>query len=269
MGHADIDSAERRGTAAVALTAERLHDRPSRREVAKIAVAAAIVFSLFGAGTSVAVSYYAMKAAARTEAAQQAAAKDAESDRALSQKAYTEALRANETLRARGQPTVVVPIPDDGNSSETIVAAATARVLAQLPTLTPTAAQIAPAVADYFLTHPISPPPGPTPAAVATAVSDYLRENPPKPGVAGKDGQAGERGPPATDADIMRAFSAFVAANPDYLPSVLCLNRGNFAEAKKLRADDGKLYSGYLCITETIVPTSSSSAVPTLTLGGK
>lgn len=257
--------------------AEKALDRkPGRREVTKIAVTAAIVISVIMGAVAIGVSTLAISEAARTSADQRAAAKDAETNRKLAESAYSSAQDANRALQNRGQAPVPLPPPGDEDPTDTIVAAATARVLAQLPDTRPTAGQLAQAVAEYFILNPV----GPTPGQLSSSLAKYFADNPPPPGPAGpsgqrgapgQDGQPGADGQPGKDGvdgrtptaeDIQREFVAYVQANPEFLPQQVCRNYGqNFNQAKDLVAADGTQYTLYGCITEVKPPVTGEPTV--------
>lgn len=265
---------------AVEIAQQALDRKPGRREVTKIAIAAAIVISVIMGAVAIGVSTLAISEAARTSADQRAAAKDAEANKKLAESAYTSAQEANKALQSRGQNPVPVPPPTDEDPTDTIVAAATARVLAQLPDQRPTAGQLAQAVAEYFIINPV----GPTPGQLSSSLAKYFAENPPPSGPAGPSGQRGtpgQDGQPGKDGvdgrngvdgrtptaeDIQREFVAYVQANPEFLPQQVCRNYGqNFNEAKDLVAADGTRYTLYGCITNVVPP---ATTVPTETTGG-
>lgn len=261
------------GGAALAQAAHDIERKPDRREVAKIAVIAAVAVSMIMGAVAIGVSVYAFSSATRASVAQEAAAKDQEASRKLAEQAYTAAQEANRTLQERGQAPVPIPVPD-GDPTDTIVAAATARVLAQLPDTRPTAAQLGQAVAGYFIANPITPA-GPTPGQISQSLAGYLATNPPpsgppgedgKPGADGKNGVDGKDGAPPTDAQIQQAFVSYMQANPEFLPRQLCRNYGqNFNQAKDLTSSDGTRYTLYGCITEVQPPAqSTTSSIPIL-----
>jgi hypothetical protein len=263
------------GNAALEQAAHDIDRKPDRREVAKIAFIAAVAVSMIMGAVAITVSGLAFSSASRASVAQQAAAKDQEAARKLAEQAYSSAQEANRALQERGQAPVPIPAPDSSDPTDTLVAAATARVLAQLPDAHPTAAQLGAAVASYFIVNPVTPA-GPTPGQISQALAGYLATSPPpsgppgedgKPGTDGKNGVDGKDAPPPTDAQIQQAFVSYVQANPEFLPQQLCRNYGqNFNQAKDLTSADGTRYTLYGCITEIQgpMPTSTSSSVPLL-----
>lgn len=191
------------------------------------------------------------------------------------QQAKPQGEAANRQLEERGQEPVPIPDPGQGADLDVIVAAATARVLASIPDPTPTAAELGEAIARYMAANP---PPGPSAAQLSATLAGYLATNPIPPGPAGADcdpavlpecrgpqGEPGAQGPTGadghtpTEGEIQQAWVSFVEANPNFLPAALCQGRGQFARAE-VRAADGGTVSGYLCITDSTPPTSSSDA---------
>jgi len=213
---------------------------------------AAFVVSLFAVGIAVGVSSIALQQIADQRAVATAQAQTQQEIRKRADDAYAAAQAANEQLKQRGQQPVPVPKPTDTQSIDTIVAAATAKVLASLPATAaapPSAASIAGAVAGYFAANP---PPAVTPTQVANAVAAYLAANPPKAGADGPAGQSGpagpagaagadgakgdkgDAGPPPTAQQIMDAFNQ-AALNS---PSILCAGKGAFQQLDGVRVDD-------------------------------
>lgn len=212
----------------------------------------AFVVSLFAIGASVGISSLALSQIADQRAATAAATQAQAEIRKRADDAYAAAQAANEQLKQRGQSPVPVPKPSDTGSVDTIVAAATAKVLASLPpvvTSPPTASSIAAAVAGYFAANP---PPGVTPTQVANAVAAYLAANPPRDGAdgpagpagpagadgiagpAGPKGDKGDPGPAPTAQQIMDAFNQAALTNP----SILCAGKGAFQQLDGVRVDD-------------------------------
>jgi hypothetical protein len=223
----------------------------------------AFVVSLFAIAASVLISSVALSQLADQRAAQVAIDKTASEIKQRADDAYTAAQAANEQLKQRGQSPVPVPKPTDTQSTDTIVAAAAAKVLASLPptvSTPPTAASIAGAVAGYFAANP---PPSVSPTQVANAVAAYLAANPPKTGAdgppgpagpAGADGAAGAKGdtgatgpagPPPTSQQIMDAFNAAAASNPN----ILCAGKGTFTQLDGVRVDDPSNPIGHKSVT--------------------
>lgn len=181
------------GEGAVADSVTEMKRRPDRREVIRIVVLVVIVANLFMGGVSIWVATAANSNSAASAASAQAAAQTAEDNKKLSQAAYDQAQEANRALAQRGQPQVPVPPVSSEDPTETIVAAATARVLASLPDLRPTAAELGQAVAGYLALNPITPS-GPSIGQISQALAGYFAVNPPPPGPAGADGAAGKDG---------------------------------------------------------------------------
>lgn len=224
---------------------------------------AAFIVSVFAVAASVGISSIALTQIAQQRAAI-AAAQSAQTEiRKRADDAYAAAQIANDQLKQRGQQPVPVPKPTDTQTADTIVAAATAKVLASLPptvSTPPTAASIAGAVAGYFAANP---PPGVSPTQIANAVAAYLAANPPpggNPGPPGPAGPAGETGPagpqgsqgatgPAgpevTAQQIMDAFNAAAAKNP----SILCAGKGTFTQLDGVRVDDPSNPLGHKSVT--------------------
>jgi hypothetical protein len=224
---------------------------------------AAFIASVFAVAVSVGISSIALSQIADQRAATAAQVQTQAEIKKRADDAYTAAQAANEQLKQRGQPTVPVPKPTDTQSTDTIVAAATAKVLASLPptvSTPPTAASIAAAVAGYYASNP---PPQVTPTQIANAVAAYLAVNPPKngtdgqPGAAGTPGQPGATGPagpkgdtgppgPAPTAqDIMDAFNTAAAQSPD----ILCAGKGKFTQLDGVRVDDPSNPLGHKSVT--------------------
>lgn len=256
----------------------RIDNKPSRREVIRIAALVALVGALLGSALSIGVSVLALGQVARQESRTTALGSDVANSRELAQKAYQAAEAANSQLTARGQTPVPVPPPSADDPTSTIVAASAARVLAQLPPV-PTAEQVAQRLASDQL---LNPPAVPV-AQVSATVASYLQANPPSKGDQGEPGQTGtpgangrdgDPGPPPTDQQIQDAWVSYVQAHPDFLPTQLCANYGqNFNQAKDLVAQDGTRYTLYGCITQVVPPvppttTNPPTDDPTATTGG-
>lgn len=238
----DVTEAWVTGTAATKSVGETLGRKADRPDVWKIAG----VVGVFAAAVAICVSVPAAISASHTQAQAAAAEVAANAGRARAEEAYTAAALANEELKRRGQPPVPVPRPSEDNTPETLVAAATARVLASLPearTYSPEELrlELGRAVAAYFVANP----PSVSAEVIADRVARYLQANPlpqPEPGrdgangedgKPGADGQPGAKGdkgdkgdpaPPPTAAEIMSAVNQAVADNP----SLLCAGRGTF-----------------------------------------
>lgn len=181
--------------------------------------------------------------------------------------------KANEQLAARGQATVPIPQPGQAADTEVIVSSATARVLASLPNLHPTAGELGQAVARYVSSNPIQAP-GPTPLQISTALAGYLATNPPPTGPKGEAGQTGERGEegpkgekgdrgedghtPTTE-EIQQAFADYLRDHPD----ALCPKGGVFAQLT-VRTEDGGTADVYSCVVATYPSTPPPSTPPAL-----
>ena len=234
---------EVRDTLSVGLAASRtvggaLSRKADRTDVWKMVT----VGGLFAAAVAIAVSVPAAISAANTRAVASAAQQAGNESRQRAEQAYAAAQLANEELKRRGQEPVALPAPSEDNAPETLVAAATARVLASLSEDSTRDAQaLGRAVASYFLANPVTVPP----ELVSARVADYLQSNPPPPGEDGTDGRdgtdgedgedgkngdpgakgdKGDTGPPPTGAEIMAAFSQAAQENP----SLLCAGKGSF-----------------------------------------
>lgn len=270
---AEIDAAQVTATDAVHAVREHVGDKPDRSEVTKIAILVAIIASVIMGGVAIGVSALAFSSASATAASQQAAEKDAASNKAIAQQAFEQATAANKALAARGQQTVPVPAPDADNASDSIVAAATARVLAQMP-IHPTAAELGEGIARYMAANPVTPL-GPTPAQVAAGAAVYLAQNPPsagppgasgQPGANGSNGANGQPGPAPTEDQIQNAFVDYVTAHP----AILCTGASATPVAPTLipdlRSVSGTTYTVYGCVvstgTETPTPTSTPTGFP-------
>ncbi|WP_410676642.1 collagen-like protein [Amycolatopsis sp. cmx-4-68] len=182
--------------------------------------------------------------------------------------------KANQQLAARGQATVPIPQPGQAADTEVIVSAATARVLASLPNLHPSAAELGQAVARYVAANPIQAP-GPTPLQISTALAGYLATNPPPPGprgetgATGETGKAGDQGPKGDKGDrgedghtptaeeIQQAFAAYLREHPD----ALCPRGGTFAQLT-VRTEDGGTADVYTCVVATYPTTPPPSTTP-------
>lgn len=179
-------------TAAEAERAPILARRSSRRWYLAAVVAAVLI--------SLAISTAGLLLSVRDA---RAIAQEAEQRQALQQlvqPVLQNAASANKTLTDRGQPAVPIPDPTQ-HPTDALVAAATARVLANLPSpqpIAPSPGQIAAAVNSYEQTHPAVA----TPDQVGAAVGGYLAAHPPA------------AGPPPTVQQIQAAVAAYLAANP-------------------------------------------------------
>ena len=180
---------------------------------------------------------------------------------------------ANQQLEKRGQTPVPIPNPGTADDMQVIVAAATAKVLASLPDLHPTAGQLGQAIAQYVAANPITPL-GPTPTQIAASLAGYLATNPIPPGPTGpsgaqgepgKDGKQGEKGDkgdkgdqgdPPTEAQIQQAFSDYIRDNPD----ALCVNGGSFSQIRVPLADGHGSADIWTCVIATYPPTTTTTA---------
>jgi hypothetical protein len=227
---------------------------------------AAFVVAVFAIAISVGISSIALNQIADQRAAVTAQQQAQAEIKKRADDAYAAAVAANEQLKQRGQQPVPVPKPTDTQTADTIVAAATARVLASLPptvSTPPTAASIAAAVAGYFAANPV---PQVTPTQIANAVAAYLAANPPRNGAEGQPGAAGtpgadgapgatgpagpkgdkgDPGPPPTEQQIMDAFNSAAASNP----SILCAGKGTFTQLDGVRVDDPSNPLGHKSVT--------------------
>lgn len=226
-----IETLHAEGVAAAHSLGESLSGKTNRADVWRIAGAVGCLMAALAIGVSwVAASQIVDLRAERS--AEQAKAVE-EQDR--TRQAISALEEANRELQARGQQPVSPPA--ELQPEETLVAAATARVLANLPPAPmPSHEQVGNAVASYFVTHPVSVPP----SLVAAQVSAYLATNPPaagERGERGEPGKPGEKGDPGangtdgrtpTPEEIMTVFNQAVAQNPD----LLCAGKGKFTEVQ-------------------------------------
>lgn len=240
--------------------AEVVDSKPDRREVHRYVLIACLTFSMFTGAVAIGVSVLAARSVSSAAADAAAAKRAVTENKDLANKAYEAAQAANEKLEQRGQAPVPVPPPE--NASETLVAAATASVLASLPpAAAPTREALAEAVANYMAANPVTPL-GPTIGQVSEALAGYLVANPPpsgekgEPGTPGVAGEKGDKGDPPTAADIQAAFVAYVQANPGVLRDNLCLGegQGQYGLATDLIAADGSRITGWLCVTSSTPP---------------
>lgn len=257
MNSEDVDRTLAAGHAAAERVADAVERKPDWPQVRRFVLVAVVSFSLLMAGVSITVSLLASRAVTAAAADAAAANRAVGENRELANKAYEAAQEANEKLAQRGQAQVPVPPPD--NTTETLVAAATASVLASLPPApAPTREALGEAVASYMASHPVTPL-GPTIGQVSEALAAYLTANPPPSGEKGEQGAQGvkgDKGDPPTAADIQAAFVAYVQANPGLLRDNLCLGdgQGQYRLATDLIAADGSRISGWLCVTSSTPP---------------
>jgi hypothetical protein len=180
---------------------------------------------------------------------------------------------ANSELQARGQNPVPIPQPGTGSDTEVLVAAATARVLANLPAgRLPTPPEVGRAVAEYLAANPVTPPAA-TPQQIAGGIAAYLAANPipagppgatgpsgepgdpgdaGQPGEPGPAGPTGPQGPPPTTEQIEAAFVAYLDSHPD----ALCPRGGQFTQLR-LQLADGGAADTWLCVVATTPPPTS------------
>jgi hypothetical protein len=258
--HDDVDRTLAAGHAAADRAVDAVERKPDWAQVRRFVLISVVSVSLLMAGISIGVSVIAARSVI-TASADAAAAKSAVSEnRELANKAYETAQEANRKLESRGQAPVPMPSPD--NPSESLVAAATASVLASLPPAQPPTAQaLAQAVANYMTTNPVTPL-GPTVGQVAEALAGYFITNPPpsgekgEPGEPGAPGEKGEKGDAPTAQEIQAAFVEYIKANPALLRDNLCLGdgQGQYRLATDLIAADGSRISGWLCVTSSTPP---------------
>lgn len=176
--------------------------------------------------------------------------------------------RANQELAQRGQPQVPIPTPGTAPDTDVIVSAATARVLASLPTPAPTTEQLGAAVARYITANPITPA-APTAGQISEALAGYLAVNPPpsgppgptgEPGTNGSnggDGPTGPAGPGPTADQIETAVGQWLADHPD----ALCPRGGSIAQIR-VQLSDGGSADTYTCVVATYpAPTPSPTSV--------
>jgi hypothetical protein len=190
--------------------------------------------------------------------------------RRLAEIAADEGRAANEELARRGQPQVPIPDPKDGDVG-TLVAAATAQVLATLPER-PTAEQMAAAISQYVAARPGAF--GPSPQQIGDAVASHLAANPPppgetgRPGVDGVDGRPGADGEPGRDGvdgrtptteEIRAALADYLRDNPD----VLCPRGGQFAQLR-VQLSDGGTADTWQCVVAVQPPTAEPPTVDPL-----
>lgn len=228
--------------------------KPSRREVVRIAVLAAIVISVLGSAFSIGISTLALGQVTQNSA-------DIRTNERLAQQAYDAAQGANSQLAARGQNPVPVPPPNPEDPTATIVAASAARVLAALPKA-PTAQQVAQQLAaDQALN-----PPAPAPSAVIAIIADYLREHPVPPGPTGPKGEPGTEGKAGTDGKDGATGPQGPPGRPptaEEIQAAMCpSSTGTLGTASRLQAEDGTTYTIYGCIVEAVPPSTSATPTP-------
>lgn len=175
------------------------------------AIVAALVISLVVSGAAVFIARGTAASVAEDRVAAEQQAEIDRRERDANATAVQRLTEANAELQARGQAPV---LPANGSPEEALVAAATARVLAELPpgngddtarvaegvrrqlSAAPQldAGAVANAVSGYLAANP---PTGPAPSAgaIEQAVRDSYSRNPPAPGERGPIGPAGPAGP--------------------------------------------------------------------------
>jgi hypothetical protein len=256
----DVDRTLAAGHAAAERVADAVERKPDWSQVRRFVLISVVSVSLLMAGISITVSVLAARSVSVATAEAAAANRAVGENRELATKAYEAAKQANEKLESRGQAPVPVPSPE--STSESLVAAATASVLASLPSPQPPSVEaLAQAVADYMASHPVTPL-GPSIGQVAEALARYFTANPPpsgekgEPGTPGTPGEKGDKGDPPTAAEIQAAFVAYVQANPGVLRDNLCLGegQGQYRLATDLIAADGSRITGWLCVTSSTPP---------------
>lgn len=223
-----IETAHAEGVAAANTLGEGLSHKADRRDVWRVAVIVACLSAALAIGVSMAGAYQVVALQAE---------RTAEKERVdTEQKRTREAIQAleeaNRDLQRRGQQPVAPPAEPE--AGEALVAAAAARVLANLPPAPmPTSEQVGNAVASYMVTNPVSVPA----SLVASQVVAYLTANPPPPGekgdpgTPGVNGEKGDDGAPGhtpTAEEIMAVFNQAAAQNPD----LLCAGKGKFTEVR-------------------------------------
>lgn len=223
-----IEHVHAEGVAAAESLGRGLDRKADRADVWRVAV----VVALLGAAVSIGVSWLASSQAAELRAERVAEQAKTAAEQKSTREAISALEEANRDLRERGQQPV--PPPSEFETGETLVAAATARVLANLPAAPmPTNEQVGNAVAAYMTTHPVVV----NPSRVADEVAAYLTANPPPagekgvkgdPGEKGDQGEKGADGPPPTPEQIMAVFNQAAAQNPD----LLCAGKGKFTEVR-------------------------------------
>lgn len=238
-------------------------DRRMPRWVTWAVLSAAAVSILASSAVSVALSGL-YDRQAQAEAAITAA-------RRLAEEAREQGIAANAELLRRGQAAVPIPTPGTAPDSEVLTAAAAARVLAQLPDMRPTAAQLGAAIGTYLAANPITPA-GPTPTQIAAALAGYFATSPPpsgppgpsgEPGAPGAKGEKGEPGRPPTAEEIQVALASYLSENPN----ALCPKGGEFAQLRVMLAD-GRTADTWQCVVAVqpaaVRPTTAQTGAPGL-----
>lgn len=223
------------GMAAAEKVDVSLSKKATRGQAWKIA----FVVSCFAVGISLLLGSAVARSIVDVKAEQVASEERRKTEEKTTREAIAALQQANEELRGRGQQPI--PQPSQMGDSEALVAAATARVLANLPAAppVPTDEQIGRVLAAYMVTNPVVV----SPQRIAQQVANYFAENPvePEPGEKGDPGDKGERGDKGekgdpgqkgdpghtpTPEEIMAVFNEAAARNP----SILCAGKGTFTE---------------------------------------
>ncbi|WP_143268498.1 hypothetical protein [Amycolatopsis vastitatis] len=178
--------------------------------------------------------------------------------------------QANAELTQRGQTPVPIPEPGKVDDSEVIIAAATARVLASMPTPQPSTSDLGQAVARYLAANPPAPQ-APTAQQLAASLAGYFATSPPPSGppgpagepgprgAAGQDGQDGQDGHTPTRNEIEAAFVGYLQANP----TALCPRGGTFAQLRVVLADGGVADTWQCVVTTTPLPSETPTSTET------
>lgn len=214
------------GVAAATRMDASLDRKPSRGQVWKIG----FVISCFAVAAAMVLSSATARSVVELKAAQVASEASRAKAEETTRKAIESLQEDNRKLQERGQRTV--DQPDDLDASETVVAAATARVLANLPAAPPpTDDQVGRTLAAYFAINPVYV----QPSRIAAEVGAYFAANPAPTAEPGKDGADGKTGADGKDGqpghtptadEIMAVFNEAASRNP----SILCAGKGVFTE---------------------------------------
>lgn len=226
------DQALADGVAATRRMDDSLNRKPSRGQVWKIG----FVISCFVLALAMVLSSATARSVVDLKAAQVASEANQKKTEETTRKAIESLQEANRELQQRGQRPI--DQPDDLDSNETVIAAATARVLANLPAAPqPTDDQVGRVLAAYFANNPVSV----SPSRIAAEVAAYFENNPIEPaergekgepgtpgvdGRPGVDGQDGQPGHTPTADEIMVVFNEAASRNPN----ILCAGKGVFTE---------------------------------------
>ena len=229
-----IEALHAEGVEAANALGASLSHKADRRDLWRVV----LVASCLGTALAITVSTLAAYQISSLRAERTAEQVKTEAEQKTTRQAIEALEKANRDLQARGQQPVSPPA--DPQSDEALVAAASARVLANLPPAPmPTDQQVGNAVATYMVTNPVAV----SPALIAAQVSAYLAANPPPAGEKGESGQDGEKGEKGdqgepgkdgadgrapTPEEVMAVFNAAAAQNPD----LLCAGKGKFTEVR-------------------------------------